>query len=359
MYHVVLDTDVLRQDPQRRGIAFRRLLQLIAEGHVRLHLPEIGRREFLTAMAAESKKSIRDAERNLKDVPVDFLTGVAVALRERLHDLRQTIGEQWQAEFDSWCSRANVCLLPLPDGCMEAVMDAYFEGRPPFRSPKSRTDFPDALIWASVLDLAARAGSVCFIVRDERFRAAVTTESHVIGYASIGDFLLATYDELAAQIDTRMFAMLLDHVSFIESRIARDLTDEIAPEVEDIPKFGDDTRRTVESLDTHDVAVKMANAENLGGGFFRFPFRARATATVVILPPAGKTYTGYADQDGPDPIGNQWDEEVNVSGVMNVHVDHPEKQAPYLNNEDLRRVMLSADFEIVDMEVTFSYDDDR
>jgi hypothetical protein len=359
MYHVVLDTDVLRQDPQRRGIAFRRLLQLIAEGHVRLYLPEIVRREFLTAMAAESKKSIREAERNLKDVPDDFLTGVAVALRERIHDLRQTIGERWQSEFDSWCSGANVCLLPLPDGCIEAVMDAYFEGRPPFRSPKSRTDFPDALIWASVLDLAVRVGSVCFIVRDERFRATVTSESHVIGYASVDDFLLATYDDLAAQIDTRMFAMLLDNVSFIESRIAHDLTSEIASEVEDILTYRDDTRPTVESADIRDLVVRVADAENLGGGFFRFPFGARATATVVILPPLGKTYAGYSDQDGPDPIGNQWDEEVNVSGVMNVHVDHLKKRPPYLNNEDLRRVMLTADFEIVDIGVTFSYDDDR
>ncbi len=48
------------------------------------------------------------------------------------------------------------------------VTDAYFAGGEPFSSPKHRMDFPDAFIYESVKDIAAKRGTLHVIVAAER-----------------------------------------------------------------------------------------------------------------------------------------------------------------------------------------------
>lgn len=77
MFNVSLDTNILRDDPQRRGAPFRRLEELVEDGHVQLHLPEIVCREFVTGVATEYRRHINDGIGALKSVRRDFLDSIA------------------------------------------------------------------------------------------------------------------------------------------------------------------------------------------------------------------------------------------------------------------------------------------
>jgi hypothetical protein len=360
MHHVALDTDVLRQDPQRRGAAARRLQQLIDEGHVRLHIPDIVRREFLSAVTADYRKRLSEAEESLKEIRADFLGKAALDLRQKLRQLRRDVADMWQHEFDAWCRRANTLIHPPPSAQLQTIVNAYFEGSGPFRSAKSRVDFPDALIWATVVDLASDVGELHFIVRDSTLAKAAADVSGVKRYASIDEFLLSTYEELSTRIDGRLFELLFANVKLLEGWASSELRYHLPWMTIQSERFPTGEALIADGETTLDVFARLPQAENLGGGYFRFPFGGEGEIDIDYE----VSYGDWVEEDPNDkPTENEGDdddtvEQVRVStqvvieGILEVHVPYTLQAGNrYLTNEDLRRAMYTAEYEILELAV--------
>jgi hypothetical protein len=347
MYHVTLDTDILRQDPQRRSASLRRLQQLLNEGHVRLHIPDVVRREFLSAVAEDYRTNVKVAEDALRRVRSDFLPVVTPNLLTALRDLRSRVADKWHDDFDGWCQRQNVTIHATPPECVARIIDAYFEGAPPFRKPKSREDFPDALIYATVDNIARELGELHFIARDAKLREAVARIG-IKCFPSIDAFLVATYQELSEHNDDRIFDLLFANVRLLEGETGRHLRAYLQGMPIDSEKLPHDDCEIVE-IDELDVVVKLRAAEKLGGGYFRYPFEAKALARVQE---ESGNWTMYGYDDGDDDDDRDGSHaKIELSGVLEVHVQFSGSPDQYAENEQLRRAMYLAEHELLDIKI--------
>jgi hypothetical protein len=335
-------------------------------------------------MSTEYRRALAAAEEELKIVRADFLAEVAPGLRTRLREARKHIAEKWQHEFDSWCRTANVTVHMTPPECLQDVVDAYFEGKPPFRAPKMRADFPDALILATIRRTADEVGELHFIARDEGLAHATAGGGPAIRhYSSIDSFLAQTYQALATRTDERLFDLLFANVSYLEGQAGRLLNDELSGEMIDAEKISaaDALIRTVNDVK---LFLRLPRAERLGGGYFRFPFTAEAYAsvesydfigdwdddpddenTVVASSVEASERNGDdaddSDDDDDDDDGNwSWgggddrtrDMIVAVDGILEVYVPYAlPSGTTYAPNEDLRRAMYTSEFDVTDVEI--------
>jgi hypothetical protein len=352
MYHVIIDTSVLRQDPQRRSAASRRLQQLVDEGHASIHIPEIARREFLTGITTEYRKHFNAAEQALGNVRSDYLDQITPNLRASLRDARKRMGETWQAEFAEWCRRSNVIVHDTPEDSLRAVLDNYFDGRPPFRSSKNRADFPDALIWETVRAISAKLGDVHFIAQDEAFAKAAAGTSLVHRYASVDTFLLETYTSLATRTDERLMEMFIANVTSVEREAITAAGNKLVGSWVYSPKFPDGTAYVADA-GGYELSLCSSEAENLGGGYFRFPFRGKADVSIEYE-------ITFSDWEG-DPTERFDDVDdvrevvleaaVAFEGMLDVHATLIEHGGAYISNEQLRRAMHTASYRLAYLDV--------
>lgn len=351
MYEVVLDTDILRQDPQRRSAAWRRLQHLLNEGHVRSHIPDVVRREFLTSVTTEYRSHLKNAENALRQIRADFIEGHTPDLITALGDLRTVIDDKWHQDFDGWCKRQNVTIHPTPPDGMARVIDAYFEGGAPFKKPKNREDFPDALIYVTVESIRREFRDLYFITRDERLSEAVA-RSKVRCFPSLDAFLTSTYQELVERNDERIFDLLFANVSLLEGEAGRHLRHHFEGTPFESPKLPFDEGQ-ISEVDAVDVFIRLPAADKLGGGYFRFPFEA--TAIVTVEDEAGSwTMYGYDDEDDGEEDDLEPDTaegRIEVEGILEVHVPFLGSPDRYAENELLRRAMYLAEHEIIDVAI--------
>lgn len=161
---------------------FKLLQRLAAAGHVRLFMPEMAAREWLSQLTAPVTgavdrlgKAIADLQRqeSIRDEDVWTETGVSGALTQNiLEDLAQ-LPKPW---YEARLRELGIGGIQLQEDDWRRVIDLYFDGRPPFGSPKSRKDIPDALVCAGALRTFADDPRAVFVCADARLRKAVEIE---------------------------------------------------------------------------------------------------------------------------------------------------------------------------------------
>jgi hypothetical protein len=77
---VMLDTEVLRRDPLRRGGAFRALTQLVHSGNVRLYLADVSLREFIAAQETRAAERLHEVEASVRRLQADLGADATAAL---------------------------------------------------------------------------------------------------------------------------------------------------------------------------------------------------------------------------------------------------------------------------------------
>ena len=143
MKYLFLDTQVFdanAYDFQNKH--FRQVRALAKSEEACLLLPEITRREIERHIAAKAKDAYMVLERfrrqgfhkNLRVPPFD---AIAKGTTE------EAIRSELMAHFDEFCKEANVTHLPAKEVDLPAVLDDYFNQRPPFGEGK-KSEFPDA-----------------------------------------------------------------------------------------------------------------------------------------------------------------------------------------------------------------------
>lgn len=363
MFHVSLDTNILRDDPQRRGAPFRRLEELVQDGHVQLHLPEIVCREFTTGVAAEYRQHLNSGIRELNSVRRDFIDPIASDLSSHLRELRKNIEDRCEADFKEWIAKTKAVQYSPPPEALPWLVDAYFAGHLPFRAAKNRNDFPDALIWTTITYIADQVGELHFVSRDTGLSAAAKDAASIIHYPSIEDFLVSTFGELATLTDERLLGLLHEAVKELETRAIELVPEHIQGETVRSKYIPDDNHEATISLayEPSELKIDVTRTENLGGGYFTFEFVGRADVTLDYA--VYKADWAVLDDDRISEIGiselndhyygAEESAEVSFRGYLDVRVTYNEPdEDEYLSNADLKELISRAEYDVPELEVT-------
>jgi hypothetical protein len=142
--YLFLDTQVFDSNAYDfQNKHFRQVRALAESEEVCLLMPEIARREIERHIAAKSKEAYAALEKfrrqgfhkNLRVPPFD---AIAKGTTE------EAIRTELMAHFNEFCKEANVTHLPAKGLDLSAVLDDYFNQRPPFGEGKKKCEFPDA-----------------------------------------------------------------------------------------------------------------------------------------------------------------------------------------------------------------------
>lgn len=178
-FHVIIDTSVLTHAQFRTG-RFERLLRRVKQGVIKLYIPEVVLEERRTQLLFDYNKYADEARAALMKMgrsPLNMLLE-GLPLPEAV-DLpsREEVNRNSHAVFLKYLTDNRVEVLPFSADHAARAMQRYMHGMPPFKPAEDREPerkhIPDSWILEAALDIKARPGRHCMLVKDERFSWAL------------------------------------------------------------------------------------------------------------------------------------------------------------------------------------------
>lgn len=320
MIRVILDTNSLPRDPASPSAAFKRIVKLVDEGAIEIICPEVIAEEWRTQQKEHLRKQCQKASEALEELlrsgnldgnpdiqAVRTTATVAARTAEDTESLSQAI-------LDRLLTQLKTKVLPAHESHGKRVLDAYFNGGPPFSGLKSRKDFPDAFLFEAIVDLATSHGDVSVVTADKNLSHHLSTIPNVDCCASLEEFVESegvAQEAAKIAVEARWQAELPAIIETLEkldpNAIARSLgnsfVDEVARrEVHHASIPSDNNDATISMVDEPvDLEVHWDRAENYGPGALRVPFNCE---TEILL----DFYVFYADAYGmsDEKIKVQW-----------------------------------------------------
>ncbi|MGH8685255.1 MAG: PIN domain-containing protein [Nitrosospira sp.] len=173
---VILDSNVLHDDPTWQRPSAGRLLALARRDLVSVAVPKIVLLELerqRIATIANKLEQLRVTPRKMEAALAALGVTAAEAGTEIPGDPTITSSEllaRYRRQLENLLSTNKVEVLPIPEVTHDAMLDRDLSGRKPFEV--SGRGYRDALIWESVLARyheASSAGAVYFVTNDKNF----------------------------------------------------------------------------------------------------------------------------------------------------------------------------------------------
>jgi hypothetical protein len=318
---ITLDTSALRSASLDSG-PFEALARLAEAGYVEILLPDVAVREF---------NSLPSKKREAKEALNKAMHAAKKALPKSDHNVLEEIENQVAVTFDKfekaakaslkkWMMRTKAHLLPVGAHHGKAVVAKYFDGTPPFRSKKSRDDFPDGFIVESILD-AAKQGEVLVVAGDGGITKALQSVEGIVVYESVRELLESDeFDDLKAEVENDNVLSLLTvaekSLSALTNQFSDALVNEVAGKtVAHYDAFNDMTNEYyVDTAGVVEWKIDFAKHEYLGEGVITMPFEG-------VLEVSVDTSTGDYFEDAT--YGTNEDSLVRVRGWMSIIVEDP------------------------------------
>lgn len=225
MIHVVLDTNIYRNNPDRDNLHFKALEKLSKADSLCLHIPYVILREFQTQQREIYSKDLAKAISGLSGLSRKLLDKGILdklnATRVELEGESENILSNAENQITNWASNIGANLYPLCLDQASLALEAYFQGNPPLKSVKNREDIPDSFIVQSIYKLNSETNGIHVVANDKKVRDAFSQEEAITTYESLADF-----------IETELIQNELKEV---------DLIGNIGPIVDAIQKFEEET----------------------------------------------------------------------------------------------------------------------
>jgi len=192
MIEVVLDTNIYSSDSLRRTARFSALVQLAKSGKLRLHIPYIVQKEFLSQQTEQFEQwansiniGIVELQRRSSPTLAKKLDGV----KESFAKIQGDLVSYPTLDFAKWIDEIGGIVHPISDSHGTKVIEDYFEGAPPFKNKKSRLDIPDSFIWQVISDLANKFDTLYVVASDRKVREACDNKKNITAFESLDDFI--------------------------------------------------------------------------------------------------------------------------------------------------------------------------
>ena len=288
MISVFIDTSAL----YTFGAAFDRLQYLVSLDVVKVYLSHVVVREWASHLEASLRKSIEVSKSKVNDVIKDPCLS-EIDRPELLNEVFDYLGELLpraseisQSKMEGLLAQLQAQILPYENAQGTAIIDSYFNGFPPFRSKKSREDFPDAFILENAKDAIKEVGvPLHCIVADGPLKNALSSIEGIILHNSLRDFVqseevhrLASEKEQErtwAAIFERIQGFLSGAAKEVKGSLERLLLDKMPGEKIEHYQIPDDNNEAYisEIYEPENIELDWEAAESYGNGIVIIPFK--------------------------------------------------------------------------------------
>ncbi len=191
MHHIVFDTNTLRNE-HFTSSRMKILKKLIDEKIIRLYIPELVKREFLSQKQIDFQTKLKSSD--IIDIDKFFVTNKKLKeklsiLETQIKDISLNIEKLLYSEFNEWEKEYWIEILPFNNSNMTEVINNYFSGGTVFKSPKNRNDILDAMICTSIEELLSKEGKICVLTNDKAFGEYLNGLSNVDTFDSVKSLL--------------------------------------------------------------------------------------------------------------------------------------------------------------------------
>lgn len=293
--NIFIDTSVLPRHPWRRGQAMDTLVELAQSGAVQVITSEVVVRERESQIRKDVLGNVEDlgqAIRCLKRQPwleelsssktIDELASNEGRMSREAAEIAARVMRNLIEDL-----KAEVLTVSDMDGSW--VIDAYFEGRPPFREVKAKEDFPDGFIFCAAEQAARRYGGIQFICADGRLKASLDRSPRSVVYGGLKEFFES---EIGIELqNTLRFARLwvpakrketLEFLPTVATSLASRVEVLVRDNLEDtviqdscIPEDNSEATITCAN-DVSDVDFDWTKLDEIGPGWVEVPVTATA-----------------------------------------------------------------------------------
>lgn len=294
MIHVVLDTTVYRSNPNRDNLHFQAIEKLSESGIIYLHIPYVVMREFQTQQREIYSKDLVKAISGLsglsrKALAPNILDKLKI-LRNTLKNESENILSDAENQLTQWAEDIGANLYPLCIEQTNAALEAYFQGKPPLKSIKTREDIPDSFIVQAIHKLSSENGEIHVISGDGKVRDAFINEEAIVTYESLSKFVESDFiqDELKGidlESNVELIADAIQQFENDEAEISRFITNNIGENIvwktfSDSSIADDNNEATISSYDeAEDIKLDFSEIGYYGSGQFGIPFNLK----IVVL----------------------------------------------------------------------------
>lgn len=367
MIHVILDTNIYRDDPKRQKLPFRALERLLIEKVVTLHVPYMIEREFQTQQKKKYEADLRGVLTGLKELSnlpskaIPALKKVPSLLKELDEDQAEILAHS-ESEIVEWFQKVGAQRLALTGDQAISAFEAYFEGKPPFKEPKVRSDIPDSFIARAVEMVHAETKEVHFVGNDKKLRESFTQDS-IVKYENLSQFIespliqkelfdldvLGNYTKIKGAI-----AKFEEETDVISNAVERNVGERIVWEkIEDAAPLDDERTATINSYDEPtELELDWSDIAYFGNGEFGIPFTVEMNVQAYYYIFKPDYYAHFGNKRGPSVTDHndhyyqaEDDFSIVVKGTVGVSVIKVK-----LNNLENFEFIDEASIDIVDID---------
>jgi hypothetical protein len=276
------------------------LRELVESGSVQIITSEVVIKESESQIARDVVKHVQESQSGLKRLKRQPWAGdlsAAKAIEELAGDkgmVREATRMAQQAT-KSLCDDLKIEMVGVGEIDGKWVIDAYFKGRPPFREPKARDDFPDAFIYRAAEQSQQKHHDIEAICADGRLAEAISELIRKPVHKGVKPFFES---EIGTTLqETLRFARLwtpekkravLEFLPTIETSLCEKVADLIPDMMDGATVVGDcipeDNNEAIVSYidEVTGVEFDWHNCEEIGPGWVEVPIEVSASAEVVV-----------------------------------------------------------------------------
>jgi len=369
MIEVVLDTNIYSSDSLRRTARFNALVRLAKSGKLRLHIPYIVQKEFLSQQTEQFEQWVNSINNGI----VELQRRTSPTLVKKLDEVKESFSiiqddlvSYPALDFSKWINEIGGIVHPVSEIHGAKVIEDYFEGVPPFKNKKSRQDIPDSFIWQVVSDLANQFEILYVVANDKKVREACDTRQNIKTFETLDDFIqsdvcrLLLEEENVKQNIERLFKYI--HVVFtirqdeIKDRLTEILEDTKIQSERLIANNSHSAKvKNVEDF-VGDVAINnLASAQYYGDGVIVVPFNAQVRITAEYdLTPTEYHHLSVkrAERISFSDVDEMAQESftLSVTGKVSIKVDPLRILETNLSEEDIKVLADGSEFDVDSIE---------
>lgn len=365
---VVLDTNIYSNDALRRTARFNALTRLAKAGKLRLHIPYVVQREFLSQQTEQYEQLANSINNGISELQRKISPDLARKLdgvKESFIKIQDDLVTYPTTDFTKWINEIKGKIHFVSESHGAQVIEDYFEGAPPFKSKKNRLDIPDSFIWQVISDLANQVDVLYVVVNDKKVRDACESKKNIKAFESLDDFIKSDFcrsvldEENVKENTERLFKYLPSILSIKQDEIQERLIEILEnTNVQDEKLILNSSHtalvKTVEDLSAEIAVDDFKSAQYYGDGIIVVLFRTRIEVTAEYDLSATEYYNiglKRAEQilfrDLGD--GHYLAEEsflLNVAGKLSITVDSRKILGHNLSEEEIKILLDGAKFEV-------------
>jgi hypothetical protein len=296
LIHVVLDTNIYRQNPDRDNAHFQALGKLSQADIVKLHIPYIVEREFQTQQREIYSKDIDKAISGLsglsrKKLSPKFAQKI-VEIKAQVESEREKVLSDAEMQIVQWAEELKANRIPLCLDQAQNAMEAYFQGNRPLKEIKKREDIPDSFVVQSIDKILKENGNIHVVAGDKKIQESFSGSQTSKVYLSLSDFIESELiqNELKDLDVIENLEKIKEAIAIFEKetgevacRVSIDIGEKIVWETIHDPSIPDDNHdATISSYNDIDkIELDFAKIFYFGNGKFGIPFSVKLTVGAI------------------------------------------------------------------------------